>query len=381
VWAGLAVASLLLSLAAGNPLYHLLRFLPGFADFRVPARFIFIFTFAAAMLAGLGYELVLSRRRLKAFHASVMAAAVIAALSVVDLGHFGRSVAPLAGPEVFRARPRIVQFLKEEPSWGRSLVVPPIPFYANWSPPGGWADNPDGWLEARVYLPADVPQSFDLRIVGGYAGFVDPRHAQFFEAAVARASQNHDYSLYSLVGTRHFVMPPSLPLSGLPGAGVPPFRVYLNRDAFPRAFAVGKVAPWADGQDSLGPTLALAEAKALRTTAVVAGDLTISTGARCEISGVAETRPERVLVRAHSDGESLVVLNERWDRGWRARVDGRSARLYETDCVLMAAPIGAGEHTVEFLYQPRGLIIGRAVSLASLVVALAMLAMSARRRR
>ncbi|MFB3880384.1 MAG: YfhO family protein [Armatimonadota bacterium] len=346
-FAGLAVAALLLALAEGNPLYHLLRLLPGFADFRAPARYIFLFTFAAALLAGYGWETLASWRPLRSRVPAAACAVII--LTLVDLFAFDRTLAPLADPQVFTSTPRVVETIRADQDWGRSLVVPPIPFYADWSPPGGWAKNPDGWLEARVYLPADVPQSFDLPIVNGYAGFVDPDHARFFDEATRRA-QAGDYSLYSLVGARHFVMPPGTPLANLPSADVPPFRVYLNRDAFPRAFV------------SAQPS----EVRPLGTGAIAAFD---------------RPRPERAVIRARSDRDSFVVFNERWDPGWHALVDGRPAPLYETDVVLMGVPIHDGEHTVEFIYRPRGLIIGRAISLASLAACLALLALSLRPRR
>jgi uncharacterized membrane protein YfhO len=81
---------------------------------------------------------------------------------------------------------------------------------------------------------------------------------------------------------------------------------------------------------------------------------------------VDEPRPERVAIAVRSDEPTLVVLNERWDPGWRARVDGLVLPLVEVDSVLMGAPVPAGEHTVEFEYRPRGLIVGRWISLLSL---------------
>jgi hypothetical protein len=410
VWAGLAAVALALALAQGNPLYQILRFVPGFSDFRVPARCIFLFTFAAAILAGYGWQTLASCRPIAQGRRLAFVTGLVALVTVADLFVFDRTLAPLADPQVFTSTPRIVSALKEDTTWGRSLIVTPIPIYADWSPQQGWAGDPNGWLEARVYLPADVPQSFDLPIVGGYAGFIDPRHAQFFDEAARRASRDNDLSLYSLVGTRHLVMPAGTTVDGLPSADVPPFRVSLDRDAFPRAFVVGEAS--GGDRDALGATLALAEARKLRTSAVVTGDLSTSdltplplerlrrggdkgmggnegkrrvrlrsaAAARPEIISVGEKRPERILVRARSDGAALVVLNERWDPGWRALVDGKPAPLYETDCVLMGARIRDGEHTVEFLYQPRGLIIGRVVSLASLALCLVILGASLKRR-
>ncbi len=377
IWGGVAAASLVLALAQGNPLYHLLRLIPGFADFRVPARYVFLFTLAASILAGYGWESLASLRLLAQPRRAIIAGGVVAVLTVADLFAFDKALAPLAGPEVFKATPQIIEVLRQDKTWGRSFITPPIPIYADWSPPGGWAGNPDGWLKARASLPADVPQSFDLPIVGGYVGFVDQRQGRFFDEAMRRASQRADYSLYSLVGTHHFIMPPSLPWPGLPAADVPPFRIYLNKQAFPRAFAVSEVI--GAGSDVVAATATLADSGRLSRAAIVSGNLPSHSNLMTEdrtrarqpdIIAIEELRPEHIIIRARSNTDALVVLNERWDPGWRARVDGMPVLLYETDAVLMGAPISTGEHTVEFQYQPRGLMIGRTLSTICLALCL-----------
>ena len=383
VLALVALVALILALAKGNPLYHILRFVPGFSDFRAPARHIFLFTFASALLAGYGWESLAAARILSSRRRYTVLAAALAVLTVADLFWFDKTLAPLAGPGVYEATPRVVQALKEDPNWGRALILPPIAIYADWSPPGGWAANPDGWLEARVYLPASVPQSFDLRTTGGYAGLVDPRHGLFFQEASTRTFGSGDLALYSLVGTRYFLLGPQMEIDGLPEADIPPFRVYRNLEAFPRAFTVGAVIPASNRTDALAQTVELARQGRLASTAVIRGDLfyfspVSGTGS---ILRVDEPRPERVAIGVQSDEPALVVLNERWDPGWRARVDGRPAPLVEVDSVLMGAPMPGGEHTVEFEYRPRGLIVGRAISLLSLALLALIIAASTLARR
>ena len=65
----------------------------------------------------------------------------------------------------------------------------------------------------------------------------------------------------------------------------------------------------------------------------------------------------------------LLVLNERQDPGWRARVDDRPSPLIAVDGLLMGTPLPSGEHRVEFLYQPRAFVVGRAILLAACVLA------------
>jgi hypothetical protein len=219
--------------------------------------------------------------------------------------------------------------------------------------------------------------------VGGYAGFVDPRHAAYFEAASLEASQMGRVGLYSMVGTRYFVTPPTVALPDLPSTDVPPFRLSLNEAAFPRAFVVGDVVTATDSEAALAGTFALARNDELRETAIVRrlpegwqGDALAAS-----VLAVEEKRPEHIVVRARADGNALTVLNERWDPGWIATLDGEPALLAEVNGVIMGVPIPEGEHVVEFRYRPAGLIVGRLISLTSVVVLVALVATDVLRDR
>ena len=60
-FAALAIIALLLALGRWNPFYTALLRLPLFNLFRVPARYLYLFSFSTAMLAGLGLNALLSR--------------------------------------------------------------------------------------------------------------------------------------------------------------------------------------------------------------------------------------------------------------------------------------------------------------------------------
>ena len=374
-WVVLALIGIVLALAEGNPLYQALRFIPGFAHFRVPARYIALFTLSAAVLAGYGWQLLARSAQRAGPRRIFIYGASIAALTACDLFHFDRTLAPLAGPEVYRATPRVADVLQKDTTWGRCLIIPPIDIYADWVPAGGWAANPDGWLEARTYLPASVPMSFDLRSIGGYAGFTDPAQTVFFQSATVEAFEAQSVNLYSLVGTRYFLVGQQRPRLPLPAADIPPFTVYRNADAFPRAFVVGQIAPADTHEEAFLITARIADAGDFRTTAAVRGNLgaVLPSGRPKATLDITEMRPAHIVVHAHSDRDALLVLNERWSSGWRAVLDGRPAPLVEVDSVLMGAGVPPGEHTVEFLYQPRAFLIGRAISLISLLICAALI--------
>ena len=63
VWIALAVIGLAMAFGRYNPLYLVLAELPGFNLFRVPARWLSLFSLGMAMLAGLGAQALLDKQR------------------------------------------------------------------------------------------------------------------------------------------------------------------------------------------------------------------------------------------------------------------------------------------------------------------------------
>jgi uncharacterized membrane protein YfhO len=77
--------------------------------------------------------------------------------------------------------------------------------------------------------------------------------------------------------------------------------------------------------------------------------------------------PNRVTIRAALDAPGYLVLADTWYPGWRATVDGESAELLRADYAFRAVSLEAGEHTVEMVYRPTSVLVGGALSLASVV--------------
>jgi uncharacterized membrane protein YfhO len=99
---------------------------------------------------------------------------------------------------------------------------------------------------------------------------------------------------------------------------------------------------------------------------------------------VLEYSPDRVVVRVEAEQPGYLVLTDRWEEGWRARIDGSEAPVLRADAVFRAVPVQPGISTVSFTYQPPGVLLGTAVSLATaglLVAAGLWLLAGARRAR
>jgi hypothetical protein len=63
-------------------------------------------------------------------------------------------------------------------------------------------------------------------------------------------------------------------------------------------------------------------------------------------------KPRQVVVKTQSKQAGVLVLNDRWHEHWHAKVDGKPAQLLRANFIMRGVPLPAGEHTVEFRYDP-----------------------------
>jgi hypothetical protein len=74
-----------------------------------------------------------------------------------------------------------------------------------------------------------------------------------------------------------------------------------------------------------------------------------------------------VDIEAHLNGPGILVLADSYYPGWRAYMDGKEEKILRANLFFRAVKLDAGEHRVEFRYEPRSFRIGLAVSLATLL--------------
>jgi uncharacterized membrane protein YfhO len=82
---------------------------------------------------------------------------------------------------------------------------------------------------------------------------------------------------------------------------------------------------------------------------------------------VEDLGPDEVRVTATADGPSYLVLDDFYHRGWTARVDGQSARVFIANALFRAVAVEPGTHVVDFRFEPLSHLIGAIVSAVSLI--------------
>jgi MFS family permease len=98
-----------------------------------------------------------------------------------------------------------------------------------------------------------------------------------------------------------------------------------------------------------------------------------------------EYQPNNLKYKTKTATEQLAVFSEiYYDKGWDAYIDGEKVPHFRVDYILRALTIPAGEHTVEFKFEPKSYYVGNKISMASsilLLLAIAGFAFSEFRKR
>lgn len=80
---------------------------------------------------------------------------------------------------------------------------------------------------------------------------------------------------------------------------------------------------------------------------------------------VIEHKPNFLKYESKSSSDGLAVFSEIYYPDWKAKVDGNEVPVVRVNYILRAIEIPAGDHTVEFSFEPKAYIVGNKVTTAS----------------
>ncbi|MBI5485124.1 MAG: YfhO family protein [Deltaproteobacteria bacterium] len=83
---------------------------------------------------------------------------------------------------------------------------------------------------------------------------------------------------------------------------------------------------------------------------------------------------ERIVLDAAPASNALLVLGEKFYKGWQASVDGKRAEIVQVNHVLRGVYLTPGAHKVEFRFDPLPFKVGKYLTLASFFLFAVMLA-------
>jgi uncharacterized membrane protein YfhO len=83
---------------------------------------------------------------------------------------------------------------------------------------------------------------------------------------------------------------------------------------------------------------------------------------------ITKYQPNRIELTCNSIENQILVLSELYYPGWNAYIDGKKQQIFRADYLLRAIPVAQGNHNVVFVYKPKSLLIGGAITALTLLV-------------
>ena len=367
----MALLGLWLAFGKYGGLYPWLARLPVLSGFRAPARHIVLFQFALAGLAGIAFEdlarLVTRGARLDLRRLWPIAVPVALAIVTIALGAAlsgtswaaarGMAFSPLTQSIVSSLPVVVLAALFALAATGRSWALPLIialavidqaawgySYVYRWGPAQSvtelarQAQVPEGAQTGDVIPP--VPGGRDhlailrgLRLTAGYTGLY-PRSVLDFANPITQR------------------------LAGIRWRGDGDLWQRVD-DALPRARLV------AEARLSLD---AAADLSTIDVRHVALVDRAVALSGAPGSATVIDEQPGRFEIETSSTGRQLLVLSERFHRGWRTAIDGKPAEAIPVYGDFLGTLVESGEHVVEFEFAPRSVTLGWRLSASGLIL-------------
>jgi hypothetical protein len=200
--------------------------------------------------------------------------------------------------------------------------------------------------------------SYFHKSIGGYHGAKLRRYQDLIERQI---SQNNT-QVFNMLNTRYLITPPN-PQTNQPA------QVQRNPDALGNAWFITEIKPVQSPDQEIA---ALSNFNAA-TTAIVDVSKFPLTKTSYNAAGssirLTDYSPNALKYQATAAQDGFVVFSEIYYKdGWNAYIDGKLVPHMRTNYVLRAMPVPAGQHTIEFKFEPQSYAIGNTVSLVSSIL-------------
>lgn len=408
VWGFLALLALLLSLGGATFLYSpFYLIVPGFGIFRSQERIAYLFSFAAAILAGYGALSLIkplsraARSRLQGFSRALLLAMVgtIALAFLFLYGWMGKGVAhPKPFGHLLNRTILLGIFLAF--SWGiiqlrlrggrrRALLLSLILFTTvfdlftiNWrtnlqrgNPIIGCDSRPllapilvDGGL-FRAYNEGALPGNYGLPCEIEDIQGASPLRLKRYEEFITTLPLERVWRLLNVkyVITWREMLP--LPSELLYQEGQGEEVTYLHRllDPLPRAYIVHEAQVVRD--DEVLEWLAAPDFDPSRT-ALLTEEVELSFPEAPQSGSsvrIVEREATTIVLEVDAVSDGLLLLSEVDYPGWQVYIDGQKGKIYRANYILRAVPVEEGHHRVTLIYAPLSFKIGAGISVFTLL--------------
>jgi|GEM_PF-676054 len=412
-WAVVGLIAIPLSTGGATPLFWFLyTFVPGWDLFRDQERVIYVFSFAAAILAARGvawiergYALKAAKSFISWLRVSWFLAALAGLLALVLTfagGSLGTPMAlrdNLALDAIVLASLAVTLRLARRvairtpnslparglPNWINAALVLivlgecfAINFGNNLGPTSPDArprlaataaflrDYPEPFrvrgISEKVF-PSDYGAMLGLPTIGGDTPFLDRRMDEMLNA-------DADWRVWQILNVKFFLSDGPA-LAGMTLAFQDGnLKTYAVQDSLPRAWAVRAVevakSPAEAKQMILAPGYYPGNIVVLEKPTSLGPFVP---GPRPDVK-ITHLDPQRIDIDANGNGNAMLVIADRYDPDWQAFRDGVPVPTFRANYLATALELPPGPHHFELVYRPLAFYVGAGISAVTLLVAL-----------
>jgi hypothetical protein len=251
-----------------------------------------------------------------------------------------------------------------------SLYYPPVPALQEIARTGS------GRIIGYKCLPPQLAGTAGLSDVRGYDAVDPSAYVELLGLAAEPDSPTFSYALtqwlqpkytagpkgdvrlspiLDLLGVRYVLFRGTPPSGTQPAFSKPDYWALTNSYALPRAFIPEEVQQVADKKERLeklgSPTFDP------RRIALVEEPIALP-GPTRGTAQITRDTPNELTVEIDAVTTGLLVLADRWDPGWHARLNNSAVPILRADHALRGVVVPAGKSKVEFTYRPVSLLRG-----------------------
>lgn len=218
----------------------------------------------------------------------------------------------------------------------------------------------------------DATTSYNHRSIGGYHAAKLQRYQDVIEGYLSR----NDLNVLRALNTKYYIIPDSVRGQAL----------LTDNDTYGDAWFVSEIKRVESADEEF---LAIGEVP-LNDVAVIASPFaealsgTVGRDSLAHIK-LLEYAPNRITYQTSNHQDGLAVFSEiYYPHGWHATIDGTPTEILRADYILRAIEVPAGEHKIEFIFDPQSVrtteYIAYAANLLLLLVAIGAIVVYFRKR-
>ena len=419
-----ALLFLVLSFGGFTPLYRLLYHIPVLNQFRVPSRYLYVFTFFIIALAAIGLNNIFSAEKDKDYKKSVyyrlwkrefliLGGVYLVFFLALAAGGAGGIVEAASGMLRGRAvdaglKRQAAEMIRGDIAWfigvsflfaitifavitGRlknylaaAMVLLVINFADAYRIDKNFIryddyntiinpNNPiTAFFDSRrgIYRVAGLDRAagpnkgiyYDIETTGGNHGLAPARTMKMKKAGFfSRLDINRIFNV------KYYVSQNALNAPGLVKVNSPGINIYKDSGALDRAYFAGRVIKLGSSKEVFDY---MESTYMDNDTALVTEDTGITgagAGGRSFVE-IYDYTPSRVRVKCITENEGILVLSNLYYDNWKVEIDGKPEKIYNVNYAAMGVKVKKGEHNIKFYYDSGKITAGLIIMLAAFIL-------------